>query len=174
MGKKFLRRYLPDSTTLQTYRGLRPFARWLGHPALWHFHRRSTSTGFTLGLSLNFLPLPFPMIPALAIAVLLRANVPATVIGAQMRNPFTISLFALASYHVGAWALGTPAQELAFEMSWNWITGELARIWAPFLLGCLMMGMASALVSYFGIQLLWRWHVLRAWRRRKIVRKSKR
>jgi len=170
--KYFLRRYLPDSSALHQYRGLRPFARWLGHPSLWHLNRRSTSTGFAIGLSMNFLPIPFPMIPALAITVGLRANVPATILGAWMRNPFTISLFALLSYQVGAWILGTPARALAFEMSWEWITGALAQIWAPFLLGCVVAGSASALLSYAVIRLLWRWQVVRAWRRRQANRRA--
>ncbi len=155
---------------LQRYRGLRPLTRWLGHPSLWHFNRRSTSLGFSIGLGMNFLPIPFPILPALGIVVALRANVAAVIVSAQVRNPFTISLFALLSYQVGAWALGTPTHELVFEGSWEWVAIELARIWKPLLLGCLICGAASALLTYFGIQLLWRRHVVRAWQRRKALR----
>ena len=170
MGKKFLRRYLPDETTLRKIPALRPFARWLGHPAVWHLHRRSASLGFAISQFMNFVPMPFPMLPAIAIAVALRANVPIVIVGAQTRNPFTISLFALLSYQIGAWALSLPTHDIAFEVSWSWVTGEFARIWPPFLLGCLINAIVAGLVSYVAMQSFWRCYVSRAWRRRQRLR----
>ncbi|MDQ7002407.1 MAG: DUF2062 domain-containing protein [Ghiorsea sp.] len=40
-------------------------------------------------------------------------------------------------------------------------------MWQPFLLGCLIMGMTSALLGYYGIQLFWRWRVMKNWKNRK-------
>lgn len=172
MLKESLRRYILDATTLHRHRGLRPFSRVLGHPSLWHLNRRSTSLGFSIGMFMNFVPIPFPMILAVGIAARLRANIPATVVAALIRNAFTISLFALVSYQLGTWALGVPIREISFEISWEWLTQELARGWKPFLVGCLIGGVASALLSYCAIQLLWRWHVVRAWRRRASIRSN--
>ena len=88
-------------------------------------------------------------------------------------NPFTMPPIFYFTYHLGAWVLNTPAAPVAFDMSWEWLTTELGRVWQPFVLGSLLTAAASAIVGYFGMRALWRWHVVRDWERRRHRVKSK-
>jgi len=166
MARKLIRRYLPDPDKLRAHRSLRMFARWLHHPNLWHINRRGVSVGLAIGLFWAFIPMPLQMVPSTAFALALRANIPAAIAGAWVTNPLTMGPAIVLCYRVGAWILGRPARPLDPEISWDWLTGELALIWEPFLLGCVIVGTVSAALGYFGIQLLWRWQVVRAWERR--------
>jgi uncharacterized protein (DUF2062 family) len=174
MARKFLRRYLPNADTLRHHRHLGVFGRWLQrHPNLWSLNRRSVSVGLAIGLFMAFVPMPMQMVPATGAALLLHANIPAAIAGVWVTNPLTIPPLAVLCYHVGAWALGIPAGELGFEFSLDGLTGGLGRAWGPFLLGCLIVGMASAATGYVTIRLLWRWQVVQAWGRRKTTKNLK-
>lgn len=166
MARKLLRRYLPQADTIRTHRRLRFLARWLHHPHLWHINRRGVSVGLAAGLFWAFMPMPLQMVPSTITALILRANVPAAILGAWVTNPLTLAPSIILCYQVGAWILGVPAQELMVEASWEWMEQELLRVWRPFVVGCFVVGIASAAIGYIGIQLLWRWHVVRAWERR--------
>ena len=173
MARKFIRRYLPDPEKLRAHRSLRMFARWLHHPSLWHINRRGVSIGLAIGLFWAFIPMPMQMVPSTAFALALKANIPAAIIGAWVTNPLTMGPAIVLCYHVGAWITGKPAHVLHPEMSWSWLTSELGLIWEPFLLGCVIVGIIAAALGYFGIQLLWRWHVVRAWERRSMTKRGK-
>ena len=173
MARKFIRRYLPDPDKLRAHRSLRMFTRWLQHPSLWHINRRGVSVGLAIGLFWAFIPMPLQMVPSTALALALRANVPAAIAGAWVTNPFTMGPAVILCYQVGAWILGVPAQELDVQVSWDWLTQELARIWEPFLLGSVVVGSLAAVLGYFSIQLLWRWSVVRAWERRSWGRRGR-
>jgi hypothetical protein len=166
MARKLIRRYLPDPEKLRAHRSLRMFARWLQHPNLWHINRRGVSVGLAVGLFWAFIPMPLQMVPSTAFALVLRANIPAAIAGAWVTNPLTMAPAVVLCYRVGAWILGEPARTLHPQVSWDWVTSELALVWEPFLLGCVIVGMVAAALGYLGIQLLWRWHVVRAWERR--------
>lgn len=171
VARKLLRRYFPDREKLRVHCSLRLFARWLHHPGLWHINRRGVSVGLAIGLFWAFIPMPLQMVPSTALALLLRANVPAAIAGAWVTNPFTMAPAIILCYQIGTWILGVPTHDLAVEASWDWVTREFALIWEPYLLGSVVVGAVSALIGYFGIQMLWRWHVVRAWERRSMSRR---
>jgi hypothetical protein len=77
------------------------------------------------------------------------------------------------TYTLGTWILDKPVLDIEFEISWDWITYELHRIWKPFLLGSLLTGAVCAAVGYFTMRALWRWHVVREWEQRKNRRTQK-
>ncbi len=52
-------------------------------------------------------------------------------------------------------------------MSLSWLHHEISRIWFPLYVGSILTGLIAATISYFGIRLLWRWHIIRAWKQRK-------
>ena len=77
------------------------------------------------------------------------------------------------AYKLGTWILGTPLREgITFEVSLEWIMGELMVIWQPFLLGCLVLGAASAVLGNMIIRLMWRLHVVRYLRRKRLKRQQ--
>jgi hypothetical protein len=68
---------------------------------------------------------------------------------------------------VGAWILDIPVGKYAFELSWDWFSGEFLMIWQPLILGCLICGTIAALLGIISVKLLWRLMVIRNWARRK-------
>lgn len=167
MAKKIIQRFLPDAHKIRDHKHLRFFGRWLHDPNLWHLNRRSVSGAFAIGLFMAFVPIPFQMIPAAACAILFRVNLPIAVALVWITNPFTMPPVFYFTYRIGAWILDTPAQKIAFEMSWDWLASGLGRVWQPFLLGSLITAGVSAAAGYFGLRALWRWHVIRDWERRR-------
>ena len=167
MAKKIIRRFLPDADKIRNHRHLKFFGQRLHDPNLWHLNRSSVAGAFAVGLFMAFVPMPFQMIPAAAGAMLFRVNLPIAVALVWITNPFTMPPIFYFAYRLGALVLGTPAQNVVFEISWEWMTAELVRVWRPFLVGSLLIAGVSAATGYFGIRALWRWHVSRDWERRK-------
>jgi hypothetical protein len=60
------------------------------------------------------------------------------------------------AYRLGAWLLGVPRKPFAIEMSFEWVTHTFVNIWQPMLLGCLLLGTASALLAYVTLDIVWR------------------
>lgn len=173
MARRFLQRYLPHPHAIRDHKHLRFFGRLLHDPNLLHLNQRSASRAFAVGLFWAFMPMPLQSIPAAATAILLRANLVISVALVWITNPLTLAPVYYFCYRIGTWILGVPLQELAFEPSWDWIQNEFTRVWQPFVLGCLIVSIASAVIGYYGMQTLWRWHVLRDWKQRKHKRSAK-
>ncbi|MHB8533988.1 MAG: DUF2062 domain-containing protein [Sulfuricaulis sp.] len=167
MAKKIIRRFLPDVHQIRNHRHLRFFGRLLHDPNLWHLNRRSVSGAFAVGLFMAFIPMPFQMIPAAALAILLRVNLAISVALVWITNPITMPPVFYFTYHLGAWILQTPPKNIAFKISWEWLAAEIGRFWQPFLVGSLVTAIVCSLAGYFGMRALWRWHVIRDWERRR-------
>ncbi len=167
MAKKLIKRYLPDPHKIRDHKHLRLFGALLHDPNLWHLNRRSVSGAFAVGLFMAFVPMPFQMIPAAALAILFRVNLPISAALVWLTNPVTMTPVFYFCYNLGAWLLDTPVHTVEFEITWEWISTELVRIWKPFLFGSFLVASASAIIGFFGMRALWRWHVIRDWERRK-------
>jgi uncharacterized protein (DUF2062 family) len=120
-----------------------------------------------------FVPIPFQMIPAAALAIWRRVNLPISVGLVWITNPLTMPPIFYFAYKLGAWILGVEVNTQNFDISWEWIKTELVTIWEPFLLGCLICAVVSAVVGALGIRLLWRLNVIRQWEHRKKSRAVK-
>jgi uncharacterized protein (DUF2062 family) len=162
-----IKRYLPDHRKVRDHKHLRMFGTLLHDPNLWHLNRRSAAGAFAVGLFMAFVPIPFQMVVAAGIAILVRVNLPLSAALVWLTNPITMPPIFYFAYRVGAWLLQTPPREVAFEISSEWLATELGAIWEPFLLGCLVCGTVSGLLGYFAIRGLWRLHLVRHHRRKK-------
>ncbi|MFO7604494.1 MAG: DUF2062 domain-containing protein [Gammaproteobacteria bacterium] len=168
MPRKFFRRYVPDHNKLRQHPRLNQlFGALLHDPNLLHLNRRSVSGAFFIGLFMAFVPMPFQMLPAAALAIYWRTNLPLSLGLVWVSNPVTIPPIFYFCYKLGAWILDRPVQRVDFVMDWAWFGHELTLIWQPFLLGCFVVATLASLLGGFGIRLLWRWHVVRQWEERK-------
>jgi uncharacterized protein (DUF2062 family) len=174
MTRKFFRRFLPDPHALRDHPNLRMFRHWLHQSDLWHLNRRSASTGLAIGMFMAFMPMPLQMIPAVALAILLRANILLAIAGVWLTNPFTMGPLFLMCYKIGAWVLNTPVYDVKLELSWAWLRGTFIHIWQPFLFGSFLVATIASALSYVGVRMLWRWQVVRAWEKRKLSNSRKR
>lgn len=154
---------MPNVETIRNHRHLQCFGATLHDPGLWHLNRRSVAGAFFVGLIAAFVPVPFQMVLAAAIAILLHVNLPISVALVWITNPLTMAPLFYFAYKVGTWVMAMPEQDFSFELSLAWFSGGIAAIWQPFLLGCLIVGLASGVCGYALILTLWRGFVL--WKR---------
>ncbi len=167
MPKRLIKKYMPDHKTIKEHKHLQVFGKLLHDASLWHFNRRSVSGAFAVGLFCAFIPLPSQMIIAAAIAILVRVNLPISISLVWVTNPITIPPIFYLAYKIGAFVMGQEAISSDYKLTAQWFTDQLHLIWQPFLLGCFICGVISAVIAYATIRLLWRLHIVRHIKARK-------
>ncbi len=167
MPKAKLKKYLPDPETLKQHKHLQFLGERLHEPNLWHLNRRSVSMAFAVGLFAAWIPTPGQMAIAAVIAFYLRANLPISVALVWITNPLTMPPMFYFAYLVGLLALGHGAPDTDLEFTVDSVLSSLGEIGGPFLFGCLILGIISSAIGYFGMRLLWRFMVIRHWNTRK-------
>lgn len=168
---------LPTRDALLAQPWSRPFARYLGAPALWRWNRRGVARGLALGLFVGIM-IPLVQSPfAALLSVVARANLPVAVIATFITNPVTTPLVLYAAYRIGSLVIvaeqQNPLVDMRQPLAWletalNW----LATASLPTALGLLAMASAASLTGYFAVQLGWRWRVGRRWKRRADARRQ--
>lgn len=107
--------------------------------------------GFVLGMALSLVPIPFAgMVVALALAPLLRMNVPATYLGTAVVNPLTGAAFYFAELWIGMALTGRDPP------SWSVLRSLDAAAWwetfvdllLPFGVGALVLIGVSTAILY--------------------------
>ena len=86
----WLRRHIPSRETIHRNRLLRPFARQLSQPNLWHLNHRSVARGVALGLGVGVLIPVMHIVVASLLAIPARANVMIAAAFTLVVNPLTI------------------------------------------------------------------------------------
>ncbi|MCS4503307.1 hypothetical protein KBTX_01921 [wastewater metagenome] len=167
MPRRFLKRYLPEPHRVTGRRELRWLGRLLEDPFLLHLNRRSVAGGVAVGLFTAFLPIPFQMILAAALAIFFRVNIVLSVALVWVSNPLTMPALFYFTYMVGTWFLGTPVFPAAFEPNLAWFWHELGAIWRPLLLGSVVTGLLVSLAGYGSVHLLWRFYIIAHLRQRR-------
>ena len=168
MPRRLLKKIMPDHKKIREHKHLRCFGTLLHNPALWHMNRHSVAKAFAVGLFFAWVPVPFQMVLAAGGAILFHANLPLSIVLVWLTNPLTMPPMFYGAYKLGAWLLGEELQHFEMELSFAWLQHEMSLIWAPFLIGCLVLGIVSALLGYFGIQIAWRRMVVKRWRKRHL------
>ncbi|MBD2859069.1 DUF2062 domain-containing protein [Spongiibacter sp. KMU-158] len=167
MARKFFKRWLPAPEKMREHPSVRVFGSLLHDPNLWHLNRRSVTLAFFIGLFIAFVPIPTQMLLSALVAIMLRANLPLSVMLVWITNPVTMPAMFYFTYKIGALLLGLPHKTFVFELSWTWIHNELIELWQPFLLGCFVCGLFCGLLGASSIHVLWRVNVIRRWRKRQ-------
>ena len=170
--RRLLRKVLPRARDIHGHGSLRPvFGRLLLSPDLWHLNRSSVAWAVSIGLFLAWAPVPFQMVLAAGVAIVVRCNLPVAVALVWISNPVTVAPLFYAAHKLGEWMLDAPPGDFRIELSLRWLFEELGKVWEPFLLGCFVMGIASAILGQIVLRLIWRAHVLVSWRDRRLRRR---
>jgi uncharacterized protein (DUF2062 family) len=177
MPRKYLRKVLPSHSAILSRRELRWLSPWLGHHNLWHVNRHSVAGGVAVGAFAGLIPGPFQMLGAALISSVLRVNLPVAVFTTLYTNPITIVPLYIAAFKLGQFATRSQTSALpSFDFDWqssNWLAAIpafwhwFAALGTPLLVGLILLASLLSAVSYFAVQGLWRWHVLRQWRKRQ-------
>ena len=166
MPKKIIKKYMPDPNTIRDHKHLKIFGKLLHNPNLWHLNRKSAPGAFAVGLFFAWVPVPFQMILAASAAIIFNVNLPLSVALVWLTNPATMPFLFYGAYWVGTKILNQPTQDVAFELTWQWLEKSLATIGPPFLLGCAVLGVISSILGYSIIKYLWYRAIKKRWKRR--------
>ena len=161
MSRHLFKRISPDHEKIRNHKHLKIFGSLLHDANLWHLNRRSVSGAFGVGLFMAFVPFPTQMLFSAATAIALRVNLPISVALVWLTNPVTIPPMFYFAYWVGTLILGAPVQEFELELTWECLVDSLEGIWAPLLLGSFICAFVSGAAGYFGVQALWRLHLIK-------------
>ena len=173
MPKKRLKQLMPDPHSIKNNKYLQIFGDLLHNDNLWHLNRRSIAKAFAVGLFFAFVPVPFQMVLAAGVAILINANLPISLALVWITNPLTMPAIFYLCYLVGTWVINAPQKEFEFNASWQWIIDSLSTIGPAFLLGCLICATSFSIMGYLGINIIWRSSVVKKWNQRKEYRKNK-
>ncbi|MFH4354962.1 MAG: DUF2062 domain-containing protein [Neisseriaceae bacterium] len=104
---------------------LKPFERYFGSLDYWHFHRTNVAKAVAIGLFCGLMPGPTQMLSALAVAYILRANLPVALFTTLYSNPLTYIPLYYLGYRIGLRILEGSSAAATHpslqEMShWNW------------------------------------------------------
>jgi len=174
--RKQLRSYLPDPENVRTSRWLAFFCDALTHPRLWHLNRHSAAGGVAVGLFCGLIPGPFQMLGAALACVVLRVNLPIALASTLYTNPLTIVPLYVVAFGLGKLVLGGYGGRFVAPPEWGsqtfatWV-GQLidwmAGLGEPLFVGLLLLASLLSFIGYFAVRAAWRWHLVRAWQRRK-------
>jgi uncharacterized protein (DUF2062 family) len=173
----WLRGHIPRRETIDSYRLLRPFAKQLSQPNLWHLNHRSVPRGVALGLGIGvIIPFMHTFVAAI-LAIPLRANVALAAAFTLVVNPLTIPPMYYAAYQIGSWELRHDT--LIDPQAAKQVSGEIGRFlfWiqnasGPIAVGILTISASAALTGYVISALVWRLWIRSKWRRRREDRRA--
>jgi uncharacterized protein len=160
--------HLPTPDSIGRNRWMRPFAKYLMRPDLWHLNRRSVPRAVAIGLFVA------PIIPvahtgaAALLAVPVRANIVIAAAVTWIINPFTYVPFYYSAYKIGNLLVG-PAHATSSHV----VVGKhiATSLWSgtlgPAALGTFVLATLIASVGYLLSSFLWRIRIGRKWRARR-------
>lgn len=177
--RKHFRKFLPDHAAVRGNRWLAPFESTLLHPRLWHLNRHSAAGAVAAGLFCGLIPGPLQMLGAALCAVVFRVNLPLAMFTTLYTNPFTIVPLYIVAFGLGKLALGgggefvaPPEPGDAGALAWiGALIDWMALLGKPLVAGLLLLASLLAFAGYVAVRILWRWHLVRAWRARAAARK---
>ncbi len=103
--------------------------------------------GFAVGGMLSMLPIPFQSVPAVAIAIFGRMNVPAALVGCWVTNPVTAVFIWIVQLRVGYFLLGRGSPMEAFGDKSVWEVVKASPL--PMLVGTIVTAPFAAVLCYF-------------------------
>jgi len=168
--QRWLRRITPDRHTLEKLWCLKPFRALVLDRGCWTFHRHSVTRAFALGLFIAFIPptpLPVHIVTCVILGVMFRLNLPVLFATVFLSNPFTWLPQVAGSIWVGAKLMGMDLMPVLHEPHHHHLWAQVSQLWAPLLLGALVLGLVAAGCGYVLAQCLWRARVLYHLRRRR-------
>lgn len=152
--------------------------------ALWHLNRHSVAKGLAAGLWWAWIPIPAQTVGACGTAWKVRGNLPLAFAMCWVSNPLTMFPAIYICYKIGLLVTGQPGLPNFVETlksifaqaeAAGWWHGvkklahfgweNLGVLW-PFWVGCVVFSSLNALAAYFGVHALWRWNLVRRWRKR--------
>lgn len=167
-----LRRRLPQRHEIENHGSLSMFKRFLRDPEVWAMNRNSVSKGVAIGIFCAFLPMPFEIVAAVALAILMGGNVIFAFSLIWISNPLTWIPLYTPCYLIGTKILGIAPIALN-QFTTLKLNLEFGYHYVALWLGCLIVGLSLSITVRFLINSLWRSQVRSEWKSRQQRRVSK-
>jgi uncharacterized protein len=170
--QRWLKSITPDRHALEKHWCLKPFVALGDDRGCWTFNRTSVVRAFSLGLLIAFVP-PTPILPlhltlCAMLGILFRLNIPVLFGTVFVSNPLTWFPQIAGSIWIGAKLMGLDLVPMLHEPTHRQLWAHLNQLWAPLLLGALVLGVLAAGLGYTLAQLAWRTRILYRLRRRRL------
>ena len=154
----------------------------LADPDVWHLNRRSAARGVGVGLFCGLIPGPLQIGGSVIACLAIRGNLPVAAITTFYTNPFTIVPLYVIAYEYGRLFYPDAAPSIAWSLPQSaglteWMPALLhwmAQLGKPLAVGLVLLATTLAVVGWVTVRLVWRWHAVRAWRRRARLRAAHR
>ncbi|MGH1426870.1 MAG: DUF2062 domain-containing protein [Arenicella sp.] len=164
-----LRRKLPKKHEIENTPSLSMFKSFWKRPELWAMNRNSLPLGIAIGIFCAFMPMPFEMVLAAFLAIALGGNVIFAISFVWISNPFTWIPLYTPCYWIGTKIFRIEPIAIT-NMSSLRINAELGYHYAALWVGCTLVGLTLAFLSYFTLKVIWRRQVRHEWGLRKSQR----
>lgn len=145
----------PTKEQIQSHKSLAFIKHYLDDPDLWHITKKSISRATLVGLFMTFMPMPFQMVAAVIICLIIRANIILSIVLCWISNPISMGPMMYACYRLGCYLLNYEPN--GFPASLNDILSAIANIWQPLVLGCVVTGTFFGIMGYIFVILAWKW-----------------
>jgi len=124
--------------------------RSVSNRTLWIPCRDTVAAGLAIGLFFAMMPIPFQMVPAILLAIRVKANVPFAIAGCWVTNPLTIPPILWMQFLLGEWlrhTCGVPMPKFLAKVSFPVEKlGDLNA--ASYILGMISSAVILALAAY--------------------------
>ena len=168
--QRWLKRITPDRHSLEKLWCLKPFKVLVQGRGCWTFNRHSVTRAFALGLFIAFIPptpLPVHLVTCVILGMLFRLNLPVLIATVFVSNPFTWLPQVAGSIWVGAKLMGMDLAPMLHGLHHGNLWAQVNQLWAPLLLGALVLGLLAAGCGYVLAEGIWRARTLYHLRRRR-------
>ncbi|WP_119343143.1 DUF2062 domain-containing protein [Facilibium subflavum] len=139
----FKRKFFPTKEELKTHKWLRFLHAHMHHDFLWHFGQSELSRAAVIGVFMAMMPMPFQMIPAAILALVLRANIIVSVGLVWLSNPVTMLPMLYGAYVFGCWLYGVVPVFHEESLAWHEMFTHMHQIFVPLITGCVIIGLAG-------------------------------
>ena len=99
------------------------------------------------------------MVPCVLLCILIRCNIPVAILLVWVSNPITYGPMMYFAYRVGLGLMGMDAPDVPDAPSFEWVFEQLADVWKPLLIGCLICGFTAGIIGFLLIRLYYRWRI---------------
>ena len=177
--QRWLKRITPARHTLERHWCLKHFTSMLIDRGCWTFHRYSVTRAFALALFIAFIP-PTPLLPlhllvCTVLGLYFRLNLPVMFGTVFVSNPLTWFPQVAGSLWVGTKLMGLDLMPLLRAVKHQSFLANISELWAPLLLGALVLGLIAAAFGFILAEAAWRARVilhLRSRRARSLARRG--
>ena len=159
--QRWLKRVTPGRATLEAHWCFKHIKALKLDPACWSFHRHNVTRAFALGLFIAFIPpiLPVHLLTFALLGLSFRLNLPVLFSTVFVSNPFTWLPQIAGSLWVGAKLLRIDLMPFLHAIGHQSLWDNISELWAPLLLGALVLGLTAAACGYLLASLAWRMRV---------------